>query len=82
MTEPGESAARPAAEPSRLRRILSVQGEIRPVVVIAILVLTSLLCFVLVCELVVVLLSLAGVEVFKYLLGTPLLSWLAHRIYQ
>jgi len=52
------------------------------VVVIAILVLTSLLCFVLVCELVVVLLSLAGVEVFKYLLGTPLLSWLAHRIYQ
>lgn len=82
MTEPGVSAAPPAAERFRLRRLLSDRGEIRPVVVIAISGLTSLVCFVLVCELVVVLLSLAGVEVFKYLLGSPLLSWLAHRIYQ
>ncbi len=41
----------------------------------------STMILVLVLELSVILLSLAGVEVFKYLLGSSLLSWLAHRIY-
>jgi hypothetical protein len=39
------------------------------------------LILVLVVELAVVLLSLAGVSVFKHLMGSSLLSWLAHRIY-
>lgn len=41
----------------------------------------AILILVLVLELAVVLLSLAGVGLFKYLLGSSLLSWLAHRIY-
>ena len=41
----------------------------------------AVLILILVLELVVVLLSLAGVEIFKYLLGSSVLSWLAHRIY-
>jgi len=41
----------------------------------------AVLILVLVLELGVVLLSLAGVDVFKYLLGSSILSWLAHRIY-
>ncbi len=41
----------------------------------------ALVILVLVLELAVVLLSLAGVSVFQPLIGSTLLSWLAHRIY-
>jgi len=40
---------------------------------------TTLLLLILGLELVVVLLSLARVEVLRFVFGTPLLSWLAHR---
>lgn len=75
---PGASAPPPTAEGSRLRRILSVNGEIRPSLVAAIAALTSLFLLVLGLELVVVLLSLAKVEVFRVLFGSSFLSWLAH----
>lgn len=66
-----------------MRRLISdAGGEIRPTLVLAISALTSLVCFLLVFELGIILLSLAGVDVFKYLLGSSFLSWLAHRIYQ
>jgi hypothetical protein len=80
-TEPGESAVPSAAEPGWLRRFLAQGGEIRPLVSGAIATALVVLILVLVVELAVVLLSLAGVSVFKHLLGSPLLSWLAHRIY-
>ncbi len=41
----------------------------------------ALLILILVVEIAVVLLSLAGVEIFQHLLGSSVLSWLAHRIY-
>jgi len=75
---PGASAPPPTAEGSRLRRILSVNGEIRPSLVAAIATLISLFLLLLGLELVVVLLSLAKVEVFRYLFGSSFLSWLAH----
>lgn len=81
MTGPGVSVARSAAERSLIRRILTSNGEIRPVIVAGITGLVGLVCLVMACELAVVLLSLGGVEIFKYLLGPSLLSWLAHRIY-
>jgi hypothetical protein len=40
---------------------------------------TTLMLLLLGLELVVVLLSLAKVEVFRYLFGSSILSWLAHR---
>jgi hypothetical protein len=55
-----------------------VNGEIRPSLVAAIAALTSLFLLVLGLELVVVLLSLAKVEVFRVLFGSSFLSWLAH----
>ena len=79
MTRPGASAPPRAADRFRLRRILSVQGEIRPSVVAVIASGTTLLLLLLGMELVVVLLSLANVEVFRYLFGSSVLSWLAHR---
>jgi len=56
-----------------------VNGEIRPVVVAGISVATTAVLLILGLELAVVLLSLAGVGVFKYILGSSFLSWLAHR---
>lgn len=55
-----------------------MNGEIRPSLVAAIAALTSLFLLVLGLELVVVLLSLAKVEVFRVLFGSSFLSWLAH----
>jgi hypothetical protein len=55
-----------------------VNGEIRPSLVAAIAALTSLFLLVLGLELVVVLLSLAKVEVFRVLFGSSFLSWLPH----
>jgi len=75
---PGASAPPPTAEGSRLRRILSVNGEIRPSVVVGIATLTSLFLLVLGIELVVVLLSLARVEVFRCIFGSSFLSRLSH----
>ena len=79
MTKPGASAPPPAADRFHLRRILSVQGEIRPSVVAVIASGTTILLLTLGSELVVVLLSLARVEVLRYLFGSSILSWLAHR---
>lgn len=42
---------------------------------------TSSALVLIVLELVVVLLSLAGIDAFKYILGSSMFSWLAHRIY-
>ena len=81
MTKPGVSDAPSAAERGVLRRILSFRGEIRPVVSGVFAAGFSILILILVLELAIVLLILAGVEVFKYLLGPAVLSWLAHRIY-
>jgi hypothetical protein len=39
----------------------------------------TIVVFIVGMELAVVLLSLAGVGIFKYLLGSSFLSWLAHR---
>jgi len=75
---PGASAPPPTAEGSRLRRILSVNGEIRPSVVVGIATLTSLFLLVLGIELVVVLLSLAKVEIFRYVFGSAFFSRLSH----
>jgi hypothetical protein len=55
-----------------------VNGEIRPSVVVGIATLTSLFLLVLGIELVVVLLSLARVEVFRCIFGSSFLSWLSH----
>ena len=79
MTRPGESVPQRTADRFHLRRILSVQGEIRPSVVAVIASGTTLLLLILGLELVVVLLSLARVEVLRYLFGSSFLSWLAHR---
>jgi hypothetical protein len=79
VTRPGESAQPRTAERSRLRRILTVGGQIRPAVVVGISTLTTVVLVLVSLELAVVLLSLAGVGIFKYLLGSSFLSWLAHR---
>jgi len=60
---------------------LAARGEIRPMVSGIIAAGLTVLILVLVLELVVILLSLAGIDVFEYLLGSSVLSWLAHRIY-
>jgi hypothetical protein len=75
------SAVPSGTERGWIRRIVSRQGEIRPVISGVIAAILSAIILVLVLELGVILLSLAGVEVFKYLLGSSILSWLAHRIY-
>jgi len=80
-TKPGASAVPSAAEPGWLRRFLAQGGEIRPLVSGAIAAALATLILVLVLELSVVLLSLAGVSIFKHLMGSALLSWMAHRIY-
>lgn len=80
-TKPGASAVPSAVEPGWLRRFLAKGGEIRPLVSGAIATALVAVILILVVELAVVLLSLAGVSVFKHLMGSSLLSWLAHRIY-
>lgn len=80
-TRPGASADPSAAEPGWLRRFLAQGGEIRPLVSGALATGLVVLILVLVLELAVILLSLAGVSVFKPLMGSSLLSWMAHRIY-
>ena len=55
-----------------------MNGEIRPSVVVGIATLTSLFLLVLGIELVVVLLSLARVEVFRCIFGSSFLSRLSH----
>ena len=84
-TRPGASAAASAAEPSAktgwIRRFLAQGGEVRPAVSGGIALALALVILILVLELAVVLLSLAGVSIFQPLIGSTLLSWLAHRIY-
>lgn len=63
----------------RLRRLLVVDGEIRSLVMLAFAVGSGSALLLLGIELLVVLLSLAKVDVFRYLLGSTALSWIAHR---
>ena len=81
MTKPGASVDPSEAKGERLRRIFSHQGEIRPVISGSIVLALVALILILVLELGVILLSLAGVGVFKYLQGSTVLTWLAHWIY-
>lgn len=80
-TRPGESDVPSAGKRRLLRRFLASRGEIRPLVSGVIAAGFVLVILVLVLELVVILLSLWGIDVFEYLLGASMFAWLAHRIY-